>query len=64
MEYTVWADRRTREPIRIDITMTMLGKKVTSSITDFQLNVEIPAGSFDSTFPRDIRFRREYFCRT
>jgi len=44
MEYTVWADRHTSEPIRIDIAINMLGKKITASMTDFQFNVDIPDG--------------------
>ena len=50
-EFTVWADPQTREPIRIDITVSTIGKKVTVSFTDFVMNPPIPEGEFSQAIP-------------
>jgi outer membrane lipoprotein-sorting protein len=50
--FTIWANPKTREPIRIDVIVDAAGQNVTFSITDFEFNPAVPAGAFNTEVPK------------
>jgi outer membrane lipoprotein-sorting protein len=48
---TVWADKRTAQPLRIELTMQMAGRPVTSVMENFELDPAIDDGTFSTDLP-------------
>ena len=51
MDYVVWGDPQTREPIRVDVTINVLDQKMTVSMTDFDFNPPVPDDEFSEKVP-------------
>jgi len=51
-EWVIWADPQTREPIRIDMTMNVMGQKITGSLTDFDFDPVAPGDAFSQEIPK------------
>jgi outer membrane lipoprotein-sorting protein len=51
-EWMIWADPQTREPIRIDMTMNMMGQQITASLTDFDFDPAAPDDAFSQEIPK------------
>ncbi|MGA2441783.1 MAG: hypothetical protein ABSH08_12560 [Tepidisphaeraceae bacterium] len=51
-EWVIWADPQTRQPIRIDMTMNMMGQKITASMTDFDFDPAAPDDAFSQEIPK------------
>jgi outer membrane lipoprotein-sorting protein len=51
-EFTVWADRETGEPIRIDMTVSTMGQKLNMTCTQFVLNPQITDDEFSQEIPK------------
>ena len=51
-EWLIWADPQTREPIRIDMTMNLMGQKITASLTDFDFDPAAPDDAFSQEIPK------------
>ncbi|MGD0767678.1 MAG: hypothetical protein ABSB42_05710 [Tepidisphaeraceae bacterium] len=51
-EWVIWADPQTREPIRIDMTMNVMGQKITASMTDFDFDPAAPDDAFSQEIPK------------
>lgn len=47
----VWADAKTAQPVRIELTMQMAGKAVTSVMEHFELDPAIDASTFSTEVP-------------
>jgi len=56
-EWMIWADPQTREPIRIDMTMNMMGQQITASLTDFDFDPAAPDDAFSQEIQKDIRLQ-------
>jgi outer membrane lipoprotein-sorting protein len=50
-EFVIWADRKTREPIRIDVSVDILSTKMTASMTNFEFNPVVPPDAFSMDIP-------------
>jgi hypothetical protein len=50
-EFTVWADPETGEPIRLDMTVSTMGQKVSMSCTNFVLNPPVAENEFSQVIP-------------
>lgn len=57
-EYIIWADRRTREPIRMDVTVKMMGQTATVSLRDFKFDVAVPENAFSMDIPAGYTVQR------
>jgi hypothetical protein len=51
-DWVIWADPQTREPIRIDMTMNVMGQKITASMTDFDFDPAAPDDAFSQEIPK------------
>jgi outer membrane lipoprotein-sorting protein len=50
-EYTIWADPHSHEPIRVDVLVSVLDKKLTVSMTDFDFNPTVAGDEFNLDIP-------------
>jgi outer membrane lipoprotein-sorting protein len=50
-EYTIWADPYSHEPIRVDVLVSVMDKKMTVSMGDFEFNPTVPDGEFKLDIP-------------
>jgi outer membrane lipoprotein-sorting protein len=50
-EFTVWADRETGEPLRIDMTVNTMGQKLNMTCTRFDMNPPVTEGEFSQEIP-------------
>jgi outer membrane lipoprotein-sorting protein len=52
IEYVIWADPHSHEPIRVDIVMSVMDKKMTVSMSDFEFNPPMTGDEFDMEVPK------------
>jgi outer membrane lipoprotein-sorting protein len=51
-EYMIWADPHSHEPIRVDVLVSIMDKKLTVSMTDFDFNPTVPGDEFNLDIPQ------------
>jgi hypothetical protein len=51
-QWVIWADPRTRQPIRIDMTFSLAGQNTTASMTNFDFDPSIPEDAFSQEIPK------------
>lgn len=57
-DYVIWADPRTREPIRVDVTPEIISPKETISMRNFDFNPPIPQDAFSMDIPAGYTVRQ------
>jgi outer membrane lipoprotein-sorting protein len=51
-EYMIWADPHSHEPIRVDVLVSVMDKKLTVSMTDFDFNPTVSGDEFKLDIPQ------------
>lgn len=57
-EFEIWADKKSGDPIRMQITVPMGGQNVAVTYSDFNVNPQVPEKAFDQTIPEGYTVQR------